>query len=285
MLEDSSEDSLDVFPPLLSVSRLQAENQQLRQQLQDLETLLQITLEQGTAVEAGLQTANKQMAIEVRKRQRAEFRLKRLAAAISRRNLDLEIILDTLREHGDAIHDQWQAKVQEAKQLAEVDSLTQIPNRRRFDAHIFEQWQQMAQQQQPLSVILCDVDFFKQYNDTYGHLLGDQCLQQVAASLCSTLSHDGDLIARYGGEEFAAILPNTSLEAAMAMAQKIQARVEQMLLPHAQSPISPCLTLSLGVASLVPRLDQSPQILVDAADRALYLAKQTGRILSRGFRA
>jgi two-component system, cell cycle response regulator len=107
--------------------------------------------------------------------------------------------------------------------------------------------------------------------------LGDQCLQQVAAGLGSTLKHDDDLSARYGGEEFAAILPNTSLEQALVVARKIQSQVEQLRLIHGQSPISPYLTLSFGVASLVPKPEQSPRLLVDAADRALYSAKQTGR--------
>lgn len=259
------------------ITALQVENKQLERQIRDLEITIQIMAEHGSLVEAELQTTNKKLQLEIRERKQAEARLQMLAAAISQRNLDLEIILDTLREHGDAIHDQWYAKIQEAKHLADVDSLTQIPNRRRFDEYLKEQWQIMAERQAPLAMILSDIDCFKQYNDTYGHLLGDTCLKHVAQALQDTIVRHDDLVARYGGEEFAAILPETDLLGAIAVATKIQAQVQQLQLPHARSSVSHYVTLSMGVASIIPSLDQSPLTLVAAADQWLYVAKQSGR--------
>lgn len=264
--------------PLASqIQTLQVENEQLKSQVHDLEVTIQIMAEHGSFIEAELQTANKRLHLEIRERKQAEARLQMLVAAISQRNLDLEIIMDTLREHGDAIHDQWYAKSQEARYFAEVDSLTQIPNRHRFDEHLKEQWQLMAERRSPLSLILADVDYFKQYNDTYGHLLGDTCLKHVAQALQGATSRYGDLVARYGGEEFAVILPETDLQGAITIATKMQAHVQHLQISHACSSVSHYVTLSMGVTNLIPSLDQSPLTLVTAADRLLYRAKKLGR--------
>lgn len=272
--DQSQQAKLDLASQL---STLQVENEQLESQIQDLEMTIQIMAEHGSFIESELQTSNKRLQLEIRERKQAEARLQMLVTAISQRNLDLEIILDTLREHGDAIHDQWYAKIQEAKHLAGVDGLTQIANRRRFDEHLEAQWQLMTEQQAPISLILADIDYFKQYNDTYGHLLGDTCLKHVAQALQGSISHMTDLVARYGGEEFAAIMPETDLSGAIAVATRMQAQIEYLQLPHARSSTSHYVTLSMGVASCIPSLDQSPQALVAAADRLLYTAKQSGR--------
>lgn len=260
-----------------SIHALQVEKEQLERQLHDLESIIQIMADHGSFIEAELQTINKKLQLEIRERKQAEARLQMLIAAISQRNIDLEIILDTLREHGDAIHDQWYAKVKEAKHIAGIDSLTQIPNRRQFDEHLKNQWQIMAERQEPIALILADIDYFKQYNDTYGHLLGDSCLRYVAQALQGSIRHTHDLVARYGGEEFAVILPETSLSGAIAIANRIQAQVESLQLPHANSSVSHYITLSMGVVSLVPNPDQSSQALVAATDQLLYVAKQSGR--------
>lgn len=259
------------------VRDLQVEKKQLEGQLRDLEAIIQIMAEHGSFIESELQAMNKRLQLEIRERQQAEARLQMLVAAISQRNVDLEIILDTLREHGDAIHDQWNAKVKEAKHIAGVDSLTQIPNRRRFDEYLKEQWQLMAEQQTPLALILADIDYFKQYNDTYGHLLGDSCLKYVSHALQSSITRDQDLVSRYGGEEFAIILPDTNLSSAITVASRIQTRIEQLQLPHASSLVSHYVTLSIGIVSLIPETDQPTQDLVAMADRLLYRAKQSGR--------
>lgn len=259
------------------VSALQGEKEQLESQLHDLESIIQIMAEHGSFIEAELQATNRRLQLEIRERQQIESRLQILVAAISQRNVDLEIILDTLREHGDAIHDQWYAKVKEAKHIAGVDSLTQIPNRRRFDEYLKKQWQLMAKRQLPLALILADIDYFKQYNDTYGHLLGDGCLKYVAQALQSSINRDSDLVARYGGEEFAIILPNTNLSGAIAIASRIQMQVAHLQLPHSSSLVSHYITLSMGVVSLIPGGNQSPQDLVASTDQLLYRAKQAGR--------
>ena len=135
----------------------------------------------------------------------------------------------------------------------------------------------MGQKQLPLSLILADIDYFKQYNDTYGHLLGDSCLKYVAQALQSGLDRENDLVARYGGEEFAIILPDTNLSGAVALAHRIQDQIEQLQLPHASSLVSHYVTLSMGIVSLISSVDQSPQNLVAATDQLLYRAKQSGR--------
>lgn len=176
---------------------------------------------------------------------------------------------------------------QKLRRLATLDSLTQLANRRRFNAYLNQEWRRLGQHQcgeeicektrSPLSLILCDVDFFKLYNDTYGHLAGDFCLQQVAQAIQAAVNRPGALVARYGGEELAVILPNTRSEDAFYIAELIRKRVKALEVTHAKSPIAKYVTLSLGVCSTVPGNESSPQKLIDAADRALYRAKKEGR--------
>jgi len=166
---------------------------------------------------------------------------------------------------------------QELEKLAASDSLTQVANRRRFDEYLDREWRRMAREKTPLSLILCDVDFFKSYNDTYGHQAGDECLRQVARAISHSVSRPADLVARYGGEEFAVILPNTEPEGAVRIAGKVRAAVKALEIVHGNSQVSTCLTLSLGVASTVPLCHESSAMLVSAADEALYQAKATGR--------
>jgi diguanylate cyclase (GGDEF)-like protein len=129
----------------------------------------------------------------------------------------------------------------------------------------------------PLSLILCDIDFFKKYNDTYGHQAGDACLRKVANALTFCAKRSVDLVARYGGEEFAVILPNTTTAGASQVAEEIREFVNSLKIPHAQSAVSEHVTLSLGVASMEPTLDTSPSMLIATADAALYRAKAAGR--------
>ncbi|MDJ1176471.1 diguanylate cyclase domain-containing protein [Roseofilum capinflatum] len=167
---------------------------------------------------------------------------------------------------------------QELDRLAHIDALTQVANRRYFDQHLQQEWLRLRRDQQPLSIIICDIDYFKQYNDTYGHLVGDRCLTQVAQALSSALKRPADLIARYGGEEFAAILPNTPIEGAIAVAEQMQQAIATLKIPHIRTELSePLLTISLGIASMIPSLHSTPIQLLDLADRALYEAKHKGR--------
>ncbi|MFP5274875.1 diguanylate cyclase domain-containing protein [Coleofasciculus sp.] len=166
---------------------------------------------------------------------------------------------------------------QHLQQLVKIDSLTQIANRRRFDQVLADELLNSRRNLNPLSLILCDIDFFKAYNDTYGHLVGDDCLKQVAQAICQGAQRPTDLVARYGGEEFAVILANTDTAGAFVVAQKIRYQMDKLKRPHAKSPIHPWVTLSLGIATTTSSGQLSPTELVEKADRALYKAKALGR--------
>jgi len=125
--------------------------------------------------------------------------------------------------------------------------------------------------------VFCDIDYFKRFNDTYGHQAGDECLVRVAEAMEETLNRPADLVARYGGEEFIALLVDTGEEGARMLAERMRARVEALRVPHRTSAVAPYLTVSLGVATVVPRPSVRPEDLVDLADRALYAAKEGGR--------
>ena len=161
--------------------------------------------------------------------------------------------------------------------LSGEDSLTGLANRRRFDDHLSTQWRQLARSHEPLSLIMVDLDFFKLYNDTHGHLKGDECLARVAASLQSSVSRAGDLVARYGGEEFALVLSDTDKEGALALAEHLRARVQALSILHPTSLASPVVTISAGVGTAIPSEGSSWADLIDLADRALYRAKLEGR--------
>jgi diguanylate cyclase (GGDEF)-like protein len=171
--------------------------------------------------------------------------------------------------------------LQEANQMLEnlamLDGLTQIANRRRFDEFLVMEWKRMMRAAKPLSLIICDVDFFKLYNDQYGHLAGDDCLRLIAQSIKSQVKRSSDFAARYGGEEFAIILPETNKTGALNIAESIREGIRQLKIPHASSAVDEYVTLSLGVSTLVPIPELSHDSLVDLADKALYEAKASGR--------
>jgi diguanylate cyclase (GGDEF)-like protein/PAS domain S-box-containing protein len=166
---------------------------------------------------------------------------------------------------------------QELERLATLDGLTQVANRRRFDLYLAQEWQRLARDQQILSLILCDVDYFKRYNDCYGHQAGDYCLQIVARAMKSVIKRPADLLARYGGEEFAVILPQTNRWGAMQVAETLRQAILEAEIPHADSHVSDYVTLSVGVATVLPSQLNSIEELIADADRALYQAKQMGR--------
>lgn len=172
---------------------------------------------------------------------------------------------------------QLEAANQKLSQMATVDGLTQIPNRRCFDETLEVEWRRQMREHQWLSLILCDVDYFKPFNDTYGHQAGDLCLQQVAQVLQQTLKRSSDLVARYGGEEFAVILPATDLVGAIQLAEQLRSAVQVLNIPHRATPLDQTVTLSLGVAALIPTENTSLNALITAADQALYKAKARGR--------
>lgn len=165
----------------------------------------------------------------------------------------------------------------ELLRLAALDDLTQIANRRRFDDRLTQEWRRAQRDKTSLAVIICDIDHFKKYNDAYGHLRGDDALYTVAQSIQTTLKRPMDLVARYGGEEFAVILPATNTEGAARVADQIKTAVEELRITHKSSQISGYITLSYGIAAMVPTAGDSWKRLIEAADQALYRAKAKGR--------
>ncbi|MCW6037330.1 GGDEF domain-containing protein [Spirulina subsalsa FACHB-351] len=165
----------------------------------------------------------------------------------------------------------------ELKRLASLDGLTEIANRRHFNDYLCQVWHQCYQVKSRLSLILIDVDYFKRYNDAYGHLAGDDCLRQVAKTLQKVERNSHNLVARYGGEEFGIILPHYTSEQARQITSVIQQNMNDLAIPHTRSKVSPIVTLSMGVATCIPSWDTSPQDLVQGADDALYRVKKSGR--------
>ena len=162
--------------------------------------------------------------------------------------------------------------------LSSIDGLTGLANRRHFDARLEQLWLEAREQQQPIALIFMDIDYFKPFNDNYGHAAGDECLQQVSSTMLATVTRPGDLVARYGGEEFVCILPGTDLQGACKLACRIQESIAKLNVPHAYSNCSERITLSIGVASETPQPDEiSPDRLLLLADERLYLAKAAGR--------
>ncbi|MDY6900532.1 MAG: diguanylate cyclase, partial [Cyanobacteriota bacterium] len=163
------------------------------------------------------------------------------------------------------------------QKLADSDGLTGLANRRYFDNYLQQEWKRLSRERAFLSLIMCDVDYFKNYNDTYGHQLGDECLRRIATVLKKSIKRPADLVARYGGEEFTILLPNTDLQGTIHLAEKIRLKIKSLNISHLDSDISDCVTLSLGVATTIPRINNSPQTLIAAADKMLYGAKSAGR--------
>lgn len=157
------------------------------------------------------------------------------------------------------------------------DGLTGIANRRYFDIALEREWRRCARTRNPLSLLFLDADCFKQYNDNYGHLKGDQCLQNIAQALTNSLQRGGDLAARYGGEEFAVILSNADSGSAANVAELVRRAIEDLRIPHEHSSAAKFVTASIGCATLIPRGEQSFEFLISLADSALYRAKSAGR--------
>lgn len=161
--------------------------------------------------------------------------------------------------------------------LSAMDGLTGIPNRRRFDEFLDQEWLRGLRNQSPLSVCMMDVDFFKRFNDFYGHAAGDNCLRRVAKALASAIQRPADFVARYGGEEFVYVLPDTDANGTVALAEKFRDSVAALEIPHADSAVATYVTISGGLATAIPVENSSPAQLLDAADQLLYWAKRAGR--------
>lgn len=174
-------------------------------------------------------------------------------------------------------HVELKRKTDKLARTALLDGLTGIANRRRFDEAIEREWRRAIRSGQSLALIMIDVDFFKRFNDRYGHMAGDDCLVAVAQALDRTLGRASDLVARLGGEEFVALLPGCDVPNALQAAGRLQASVAELKIPHENSDCGSYVSLSMGVASTLPTPDTDPHSLLEAADRALYAAKAAGR--------
>lgn len=163
------------------------------------------------------------------------------------------------------------------ERLANLDPLTGVANRRNFMETYDKEWKRGCRSKLPLALIMIDVDFFKAYNDHYGHQAGDECLKTIASLLNESLGRSGDMLARYGGEEFMIILPGTDINGTAAVAERLRRKIEAAEIPHLTSTINDYVTISLGTATMVPSARKNPDSLIGAADEALYKAKRSGR--------
>jgi diguanylate cyclase (GGDEF)-like protein len=252
------------------LNRLRVELDRLQNETQDLQISLLTSNEHGDLLQEHLYRLGASLTAEVRERRAAEEKLQRLIQAVTREKGDLEILVQILIDQGD--------DSAEEGEKARIDGLTRIANRRRFDETLLQEWGRHLRTQQPLSLLICDVDHFKLYNDGYGHQAGDECLKSVAGAI-SRCFRAGDLVARYGGEEFAVVLPHTNLAGAVLVAERVRSAVAAAALPHAASPSGDRVTVSIGVASKTPQPTDGAdaRTLVAEADRNLYLAKHRGR--------
>lgn len=161
--------------------------------------------------------------------------------------------------------------------MSYIDGLTGIPNRRKFDEYLESTWNLAIRASIPISMVMMDIDLFKQYNDNYGHQGGDTCLTKIAHALSSVIVRKTDFIARYGGEEFVCVLPNTDLDSAFIIAEKLRLAAVELKIPHALSSVGEFVTISAGVATMMPAKNSPNSELISSADKALYTSKKSGR--------
>ena len=199
--------------------------------------------------------------------------LKRTNLRLKAENLEHKKTAEKLRQ----ARSELELANQQLVQLASRDGLTGVANRRTFDEMLVKEWNRCLRSGGLISLILIDIDGFKLYNDSHGHLAGDDCLRLIAQTLQESVRRPGDLVCRYGGEEFAVLLPETPLGPVYEIAESVRTAVEQKRLPHGRSSRSGFVTISLGVSTMQPRKDIDPSILVATADLALYEAKDRGR--------
>lgn len=188
-----------------------------------------------------------------------------------------ELLRSTALQISASVRKQREAETARLNELALTDGLTGVANRRYFDEVLNKEWQRCKRSRLPLSVIFVDIDFFKRYNDYYGHNYGDVCLKSIAAALKGCVNRPGDLLARIGGEEFVCLLPETGLAGSEDKAKKLEWTVRSLAIPHAKSGLVPVVTISVGVATVELINGDDAYALVNAADQQLYAAKADGR--------
>ena len=224
----------------------------LFQDISTRKTVEKIILDYNKKLEEDIQQRTLALQQEITERKETETALQEAEASLRRANIELS-------------------------KLVHIDGLTKIANRRCFDERLEQEWWRLHRSRQPLSLLLFDIDYFKNYNDYYGHQMGDECLVEIAQAVRMVIYRSVDLLARYGGEEFVVILPNTNLEGAKVVAEKIHNSIKISNLSHDTSQVSNIVTISLGISSTTPTSQSSPDNLVGQADLALYSAKGQGR--------
>jgi diguanylate cyclase (GGDEF)-like protein len=215
--------------------------------------------------------------LDIRTKINSKDEIGQLAKSFNNMAFQLQTSFETLEHRVQERTEELVIANQKLELLANMDGLTQIANRRCFDNYLAVEWPRHQREQNPLALIMIDIDYFKVYNDSYGHQGGDECLIKVAQEIAKVTQRQTDLVARYGGEEFAVILSNTNIKGALKVANTIQTAIASLQIPHQNSQVSNYITLSMGVASLVPTLEQNLETLISYADQALYAAKEQGR--------
>jgi diguanylate cyclase (GGDEF)-like protein len=252
------------------VGRMKMEIDRLHRALSDSQNALFTSNEHGDLLQDHLQRLSTSLAAEIRERQKTDDKLQNLLDAVTRERGDLEVLVQILMDEGDSYAEEGEK--------ARIDGLTGIPNRRRLDEFLLKEWDRHKKLRQPLSLLLCDVDFFKCFNDLYGHQAGDECLKTAAKAITGCL-RSNDLVARYGGEEFAMVLPHTPCQTALQIAEQVRVAVFAAAIPHGDSKVCGQVTVSIGVACQIPQLQDAAcaRTLVEESDRNLYIAKRLGR--------
>lgn len=201
---------------------------------------------------------------------------------IVRARVSTHLELCDARKQLEKQNQELKAKSDLLEEIVNLDSLTGISNRRHFDKVLEVEWSRALRNNTQISVIVADIDYFKKFNDHYGHIEGDKCLRLVAQCLSSLLQRPTDTAARYGGEEFVAILSETDINGTMLLAGNWRMEIEKLRIPHATSAVADCVTISVGYATMVPKRNQLPYYLVGVADEMLYQSKESGRNLISG---
>lgn len=205
--------------------------------------------------------------------------------------IEIHLVLVNLQQQLEIKNQQLEQEIKICRQIAKnlenanqrlhrlsiSDGLTNIANRRHFDSYLKQEWQRAMRDKQPIALLIADIDYFKQYNDTYGHQGGDRCLIRIAQAMTTVVKRPSDLVARYGGEEFAIILPNTEMLGAIEIGKKICQTIIDLKIPHTTSLIAPYVTVSLGINFVTPTNDHTIIEFIEIADRGLYQAKEQGR--------
>ncbi|MFK5893351.1 MAG: diguanylate cyclase [Pseudomonadota bacterium] len=248
----------------------------IKQQKNDLEIALLNAIEHGDAIQKELYELNTQLNSEIGERKHVEDKLQSMVISLNRQKEDLEVLVETIATHGDEINLRMEQRLSSVEQQAMTDALTGLCNRRCYNETLDKEWNRNARNETPLSMLVLDLDNFKNFNDILGHLAGDECLKKVAAAMAGIPKRGSDMVARYGGEEFVVLLPQSNLANASLVAEHIRQSIEALAIKHPKS-VSDFVTLSIGVASVIPHPEIKPQTLFDSADVNLYFAKNAGR--------